>query len=195
MFALTKLPAAFAAAGEVSEASSLSVGCSYMGIRRQAREAALQALFMSDALERWDLEAQRSCLQYFGIPKAAMPYAMKLCAGVIESLRLIDAKISRASENWSLNRMSRLDRNILRVATYELMSIDEVSCNVTINEAIEIAKRFGTDHSPTFINGVLDRIAAEVMLSNGNKRRKEDGPQLSLEETPSAKKLIVNEEN
>ena len=70
----------------------------------------------------------------------------------------VDEQLSGASAHWSVGRMARVDRNILRIAVYEMIAIDEIPFNVTINEAIEIAKRFGTHDSPTFVNGVLDHI-------------------------------------
>lgn len=133
-----------------------------MGVRRQAREAALQALFMCDFLNDWRPSSAEFCLDHFAVPKAVRAYASQLAQGVIENIMKLDAKLTVASEHWSLNRMARVDRSILRVATYELMFLDEIPINVSINEAIEIAKRFGSDESPQFVNGVLDRVASLV---------------------------------
>ena len=133
-----------------------------MGVRRQAREAAIQALFMCDFVSDWDVSASEFCLDHFAVSPAVRPYAGQLCQGALENIAKIDAKLTVASEHWSLNRMARVDRSILRMATYELMYLEEVPINVSINEAIEIAKRFGSDESPQFINGVLDRVASLV---------------------------------
>ena len=133
-----------------------------MGVRRQAREAAIQALFMCDFISDWDVSAAEFCLDHFSVSPAVRPYAGQLCKGALENVTKIDAKLTVASEHWSLNRMARVDRSILRIATYELMFLDEVPINVSINEAIEIAKRFGSDESPQFVNGVLDRVASLV---------------------------------
>lgn len=130
-----------------------------MGMRRQAREAALQALFMCDCLSTWDSEAVKLCLDHFGVPRPIQGYALQLSVGVIDNLSRIDSEISCASEHWSLSRMGRVDRSLLRLATFEMIFLDEVPLNVSIDEAIEIAKKFGTDNSPVFINGVLDRVA------------------------------------
>lgn len=133
-----------------------------MGVRRQAREAALQALFMCDFLSDWSQHAADFCLEHFGIPKNVRPYSEQLCHGVLSELPTIDAKLTCASEHWSLNRMGRVDRSLLRLATYELMFLEEIPINVSINEAIEIAKRYGSEESPQFVNGVLDRVASLV---------------------------------
>jgi len=133
-----------------------------MGVRRQAREAALQAVFMCDFLSLWTLETSESCLDHFGVIKNVRPFALQLCQGVVENLAKVDSSLTCASEHWSLNRMGRVDRSILRIATYELMFLPDVPVNVSINEAIEIAKRYGSEESPQFVNGVLDRVASMV---------------------------------
>ena len=133
-----------------------------MGVRRQAREAALQALYMCDFLGNWDTGNISFCFDHFGISKAARPYAEDLCLGTIANLANIDSKITCASERWSINRMGRVDRSILRLAAYEILKLKDVPDNVAIDEAIEIAKRFGAEDSPMFINGVLDRIASNL---------------------------------
>ena len=133
-----------------------------MGLRRQAREAALQALFQCDFLGAWDIDAAEFCMQHYGAGEQCREFALKLCHGVISNLVKIDSQLTCASENWSLSRMARVDRAILRVATYEISYLDEVPSNVAINEAIEVAKRFGAEESPVFINGVLDRIASTL---------------------------------
>ncbi|HQH26313.1 MAG TPA: transcription antitermination factor NusB [Oligoflexia bacterium] len=130
-----------------------------MGVRRQARQAALQALYMCDFLGRWEAEDVAFCFDHFVIPAAARGYAVKLCEGVFSNLPRIDSLLTRASENWSLSRMGRVDRAILRLATFEIAFSSEVPANVAINEAIEIAKFFGADESPVFVNGVLDKVA------------------------------------
>jgi len=86
-------------------------------------------------------------------------FAVLLMRGATEHLLDIDATIESASAHWTIQRMSRVDRNILRVAAFELKFLPDVPPNVIINEAIEIAKTFGSDESPNFINGVLDQIA------------------------------------
>ena len=133
-----------------------------MGVRRQAREAALQALFMCDFLSEWNQDSVSFCLDHFAASSNARPFTERLCDGVIANKTKIDAELTCASENWSLSRMGRVDRAILRVATYEIVFLDDIPVNVAINEAIEIAKRFGAEESPQFVNGVLDKVASTV---------------------------------
>ncbi|MCB0346956.1 MAG: transcription antitermination factor NusB [Bdellovibrionales bacterium] len=133
-----------------------------MGLRRQAREAALQALFMCDSLGTWDSDSAKFCLEHFNVPEQVNEYALSLCKGVIENLPQVDSHISCASEHWSLARMARVDRSLLRLATFEIAWCADVPVNVSIDEAIEIAKRFGADSSPLFVNGVLDRVATTL---------------------------------
>ena len=131
-----------------------------MGVRRQAREAALQALFMCDFIGAWDSATIQLCFDHFSMPKNIRPFSTQLCEGVLEHLSKIDAKLTCASEHWSLTRMGRVDRNILRIASFEILFLEEIPINVAINEAIEIAKRYGSEESPQFVNGVLDRVAS-----------------------------------
>lgn len=130
-----------------------------MGIRRQAREAALQAIFRCDFLNDWDVNAADFCIRHFSQDETIQSFSSILCKGLIDNLLKIDTRITRASENWSLSRMSRVDRSIIRLATFEIVYLEEVPINVSINEAIEIAKKYGADESSTFVNGVLDKVA------------------------------------
>ncbi len=99
----------------------------------------------------------------------AADFAEDIVRGVTENRDLIDRKIIEKSKNWALPRMARVDLNILRMATFELLLRDDIPKNVTINEAIEVAKKFGTEDSPAFINGILDEIAAGVPDKNTDK--------------------------
>ena len=117
---------------------------------------------MADFQNEWNDSSIEICFSHFSIPVNVQEYAKILAGGVGQNLVKIDSQITRASENWSVSRMGRVDRSIIRIATYEMLYIDEVPKNVAINEAIEIAKRFGTDESPTFVNGVLDQIGHNV---------------------------------
>lgn len=117
---------------------------------------------MADFLADWSESNVDLCFSHFGIPTNVQDYAKTLAQGVGQNLIKIDSQITRASENWSVSRMGRVDRSIIRIATYEMLLLPEVPKNVAINEAIEIAKRFGTDESPTFVNGVLDQIGHNV---------------------------------
>ena len=140
-----------------------------MGSRRQSRENALQALYQCDALQDWSDEAIGLYFECFHTDREDgqksdddHAFAKLLISGVISNLETIDSCISSCSQNWSLNRMSRVDRNILRVATFELAYLPEIPPNVSLNEAIEVAKKFAADDSPMFVNGVLDKIAGVI---------------------------------
>lgn len=129
-----------------------------MGMRRKARELALQALYAIEI----EPEGYRKTDTFWGAFEAeahVMAFARELVAGVAANREDIDRRIAEKSKNWTLSRMARIDLNLLRLATYELMYRPDIPKNVTINEAIEIAKTFGSEDSPAFVNGILDEIA------------------------------------
>jgi N utilization substance protein B len=97
-----------------------------------------------------------------GIPPEGEAFAGKIVDQAREHLADIDEALQSASKNWRLERMSTVDRNILRLATSELMYDETIPTKVVINEAIELAKRFGTSESASFVNGILDRVASQV---------------------------------
>jgi transcription antitermination protein NusB len=140
------------------------------GSRRLARELALQALYSLDLNDGLtapqalafvakdhgdDAESREPDAQ-------AELYAQSLVEGTVGQLALIDEIVQKASRNWRLERMARVDRNVLRLATYELRFVPDVPMKVVINEAIEVAKRFGGAESAAFVNGLLDRISQEL---------------------------------
>jgi transcription antitermination protein NusB len=135
-----------------------------MGKRREGREVALQLLF------HWDLNVQQALtiddLELFWQFRQTTPgiktNAINLLNGVIASQSSIDEKISKYTANYELRRISAVDRNILRMAIYEMMYATDVPPIVAINEAIEIAKKFGTLESGRFVNGVLDRVKLDL---------------------------------
>ncbi len=136
-----------------------------MGTRRRAREAALQFLFQDDFLDRGRSTNAAALDERFDafsllyqVNKKARPYARTLIGGIFEKLEEIDGAIGVHATNWRLERIAATDRNLLRVAIFELFFRDDVPAQVAINEAVEIAKRFGTQESPAFINGVLDAV-------------------------------------
>jgi transcription antitermination protein NusB len=145
-----------------------------MGTRRRAREFALQILYQLDVQEQLsDEQAIGMFWKSFAATAEAegalavdlgdiQPFAEKLVRGVREHLAEIDGQIQSASKNWRLERMARVDRNLLRLALYELKFVDDVPAKVAINEAIEIAKRYGTSESSAFVNGILDRCREEL---------------------------------
>ena len=96
------------------------------------------------------------------IPESAKKFTEQLVRGIAEYRPVLDQRISEAAKNWSLERMTAVDLTILRVACYELCYLPDIPARVTMNEAIEIAKRYGTKESPSFVNGLLDKIAKIV---------------------------------
>ena len=135
------------------------------GTRREGREAALQFLFSHDLNEIESLGPNSPEVEAFWALRPARErvkiFAMELVRGIHDHGETIDERLTGATENYALNRLAAVDRNLLRMATYELLFCDDIPAPVSINEAIEIAKRFGTEESPRFVNGVLDRIRRE----------------------------------
>jgi transcription antitermination protein NusB len=134
------------------------------GARRRARAYALQILYALDVNDRANpVGAADTYAQEFDldIDGEAAEFATMLVRETSARVAELDDIIQNASKNWRLDRMSRVDRNILRLATYELRHCDNVPVKVIINEAVELAKRFGTGESAAFVNGVLDRIAQQ----------------------------------
>jgi N utilization substance protein B len=133
-----------------------------MGARTTAREAALQMLFAIDATGGDVEQAIRDFWRELPGDAEGREYADQLVRGVREGLLQIDERIRAASQNWRLERMARIDRNALRLGAYELSTRTDVPRAVILDEAVELAKRFGSDESSKFVNGVLDRIADDV---------------------------------
>ncbi len=129
-----------------------------MGTRRQARELAMQALFYMDMQKKASLQMLEHFCTNFHPPKKSEPFFLRLVNGVLEAKTEIDALIERFSKNWKINRMSCVDRNIMRIAVYELLFCEDIPPKVSINEAVDIGKKFGTEESGSFINGIMDSI-------------------------------------
>jgi len=130
-----------------------------MGARTTAREAALQMLFAIEATETDQEQAMGDFWRELPGDAEGRPYADEAVRGVRASLVDLDARIVKASKNWRLERMTRVDRNLLRLGAWELVQKADVPRAVILDEAVELAKRFGTEESGAFVNGVLDRIA------------------------------------
>jgi N utilization substance protein B len=128
--------------------------------RTKARERALQALYQIDvAAEGIDVVLARFWKSFEPVEREVMALAEALVHGVAAHRRAVDEAIERVSTNWRLDRMAKVDRNILRMAVYELLETD-VPVKVVINEAIELGKKYGSESSGAFVNGVLDKVAA-----------------------------------
>ena len=135
------------------------------GTRRSGRAYALQLLYARDGDPATDVAgAAASWAEAFELEldPVAQAFARELVAAASQHAAQVDALIGAASKNWRIDRMSRVDRNILRLGACELIAFRDVPVKVVINEAVELAKRFGTAESSAFVNGVLDRIATAV---------------------------------
>ncbi len=133
------------------------------GRRRKAREVALQFLYQLDLHGADDPVPYES--EFWGrhpVDPTSRAFAEALVRGTKQHQAKVDALIGQYAEHWDLDRMAVVDRNILRLAVYELLWVPEVPPKVAINEAIEIAKKFGTGESSRFINGLLDRVHKEL---------------------------------
>jgi len=133
-----------------------------MGKRRKARELALQALYQVDFYSKNSKEALELFWQEQKAEEEAIAFAHHLVEGVCQREQEINHLIEEHSEHWKLSRMSRVDRNILRMAVWELMEMEDIPCKVTIDEAIELGKKYGSSESGAFINGILDQILKKL---------------------------------
>tara|TARA_B100000315_G_C14232938_1_gene431817 strand:- start:55 stop:465 length:411 start_codon:yes stop_codon:yes gene_type:complete len=133
-----------------------------MGKRRQSRENALKILYQIDISKNKLDEVMKGYCEQNSPPAETWDFTHLLVTQTLSSLEEIDSMIKRFSKNWTLKRMGYIDRNILRMAACELSFMKDIPAKVTINEAIEIAKTFGTEKSAIFVNGVLDGIKQEL---------------------------------
>lgn len=159
-----------------------------MGIRREARERAVQFLFQYDLNQAEDLDealrlfwqSQRAAVlaEEKGVARwgetapvppptteeaAIQAFAEPLIRGALEHLPELDEQVKKYAHNWDIHRMAVVDRNVLRLAIYEMLHRDDIPPIVSINEAVEIAKRFSTEESGKFVNGILDKVKGDLM--------------------------------
>lgn len=139
-----------------------------MGDRRKSRELALQVLFALDlnklALNQIDTPSQMDdFLEQHGedLSGSTRLFFLTLVEGVLENREKIDLLLDQWAKNWKTSRMPAVDRNIMRIAVFEMLNLPDIPPSVSINEAVEIGKKFGTRDSGPFINGVLDRIRVQ----------------------------------
>lgn len=140
-----------------------------MGTRRKAREAALQFLFQDDfspntdlTLEDLEQRFELFCALY-QVNRKAREYSVELLRLTISNRGEIDDLIRQCAKNWRLERIAVADRNLLRIAVCEMLYSEDVPHQVAINEAVEIAKRYGSDESPSFVNGILDAVKSRIL--------------------------------
>jgi N utilization substance protein B len=152
--------------------------------RRKARECALQFLYRIDFFDGSGGETKRYTkpgelegeIESFwndagDVEQDVKSFATDIVTGTIEHLEEIDSVIQRVAEKWTLLRIASIDRNILRFAAYELLFRKDIPSAVTINEALEIAKKYSTAESASFINGLLDRIAREYGMKGADTKK------------------------
>jgi len=135
-----------------------------MGFRRKSRELALQMLFQLD-VNKNGLNWRKQFWEIHPAPPEVRTFAEQLVDGVVGHQEEIDRLIQKHALNWTLGRMSIIDRNILRCAVFELLMLSDIPARVTMNEAIEIAKRYSDEESGSFVNGILDHIVKEETFS------------------------------
>lgn len=167
-----------------------------MSTRRKGRESALQILYQVEILAQDkksspksnDEAAKSSSISHisrahasdaihnffvhFEAPSEVLDHATSLVHGILLNAQRIDDLISRNSDKWRIERMALVDRNVLRIACYELLFAPDLNTGIIIDEAVEVAKRFGSDKSAAFVNGILDSIASETRKPNGPVRKK-----------------------
>ncbi len=140
-----------------------------MGVRREGRELALQVLYALDLNPMMMEETLQLFRENTRAVEQVRLFAEELVEGVMANRDIIDKMIAGTSKNWTLSRMAKVDLNILRLAVFELNFRSDIPRNVTINEAIEVAKKFGTGDSPAFVNGMLDEIASIIEKGEGDR--------------------------
>lgn len=145
-----------------------------MGLRHQGRELALQALYQIDIRGGGTREDLVLFFETFPADDRARKFASQLVEGVRAERDALDRELGAALENWSVRRLSRVDHNILRLALFELLRLDDVPARVTMDEAIELAKRYGDKDSGRFVNGVLDQLAERLQLKHKGEERSAD---------------------
>ena len=135
-----------------------------MGPRHQGRELALKALYRIDICGGASNDELAALFESFPAEDSARRFASQLVEGVRGDLPTLDKHLADALEHWSIKRLSRVDHNVMRIALYELLRMDDIPARVTIDEAIELAKCYGDIESGRFVNGVLDEVAGRLGL-------------------------------
>lgn len=137
--------------------------------RRKAREIALQVLYSLNFVDGDAQDALELFWVNFTAPQTAKEFAAFLVQGTCDHKEELDKLIAGCSDNWSLGRMSRVDINILRLAVFELLYCDDIPPKVTLNEAVDLGKTFGSENSGSFINGILDALNLKLNKKDAAK--------------------------
>ncbi len=142
-----------------------------MGLRHTGRELALKALYQIDIRGEVSNEDLALFFESFAADKRTEAFALRLVDGAWRERASIDSVLAEALEHWSIGRLSRVDHNILRMAVFELLRMNDIPARVTIDEAIELAKTYGDQNSGRFVNGVLDQVAERLRLKDKGEDR------------------------
>lgn len=129
-----------------------------MRLRSKARAVALSLLYQIEITKIDHYQALQNYLEIYPQKQEVIDFSSLLAEGVVKNLPSIDSFIKKHAKNWEIKRMAVIDRNILRMGCFELLFSEDIPPKVAINEAIELAKRFGDIDSPRFVNGILDKI-------------------------------------
>ncbi len=137
-----------------------------MGLRTAGRDLALKVLYQMDMVGDRSHDNLRTLLASMPADPRARDFALRLVQGVGADLPHLDELLGQVITNWSIGRLSRIDHNILRLGAWELLNLEDVPARVTMDEAIELAKRYGDRNSGQFVNGVLDVLAERTGLKH-----------------------------
>ena len=138
-----------------------------MSARRKGRELALQVLYQLDMSGESSEQGLHAFADSFDVSPTAREFAWQLVRGVRESRGEIDAHVAAVSQHWKIDRLAQIDATVIRIAVYELLT--GLPKEIAINEAVEVARRFGTTESAAFVNGVVDAVAKRLGLEAGRK--------------------------
>jgi len=158
--------------------------------RTRSRECALQVLFYMDMRQDTSQDPVEFYCKNFPLSKVALPFFLELMKGIIPLIPRIDRIVEGFSDNWKLSRMSCVDRNAMRIAVYEMLFCDDIPEKVSINEAINLGKKYGSEESGAFINGILDSIRIEVE-KKGRQIIKEIEIEVPSDPLPETKPVVL----
>jgi len=134
----------------------------------------MQALFYMDMRDNLSSPMLQSFCDNFRPPQKVHPFFLTLVNGVVDARSDIDTLIERFSKNWKIQRMSCVDRNVMRIAVYELLYCEDIPPKVSINEAVDVGKKYGTEESGAFINGIMDSIR-DALVNEGRLKKNAPG--------------------
>ena len=141
--------------------------------RRMSRETAMKLLYQMEIRRETSKASIELMIEETGLTGNDKEYVSFILNGVAENLVNIDQMIEKYLKGWKINRLSKVDLSILRLAVFEIFNADDIPVNVSINEAVEIAKKYSTDESASFINGVLSKLCEASNVQHGSEEKLE----------------------